>query len=135
MNSEYKKIIQFITGHFTDVKGVYLFGSQVDGFATSKSDYDIALLFKEPEATDPMLLFESKIGLERILGVDVDLIDLQAAKTDFRFVIVSTAKRIFCNDLAFCQFFEMTTYSMYQRLEEERKYIIEDVKKRGTVYG
>ena len=85
---------------------------------------------EKPKAIDPVLLFNLSADLGRILGAaDVDLVDLQAAKTDFRFVIISTAKRIFCSDLYFCQFFEMTTYYMYQRLEEERKHIVEDVKK------
>lgn len=29
----------------------------------------------------------------------------------------------------------MTTYSMYQYFEEGRRLIIEDIKKRGTVYA
>lgn len=135
MNTAKQQIIQFITTHFTAVKGIYLFGSQADRTVHSESDYDIAFLLEKPKAIDPVKLFNLKADLARILGADVDLVDLQTAKTDFRFVIISTAERIFCSDLYFCEFFEMTTYSMYQRLEEERKYIIEDIKKRGTIYG
>lgn len=70
-----------------------------------------------------------------MLSADVDLVNLQQANIDFRFIIVSTAKRIFCADRTFCDNFEMITYSMYQYFEEERKPIIEDIKKRGRIYG
>ena len=53
----------------------------------------------------------------------------------FRFVIVSSGQRIYCNDRAYSDTFDMIAYSMYQRLELERREIVEAVKKRGSIYG
>ena len=74
--------------------------------------------------------------LSGLLNIEaVDLVGLQEASTDFRFVIVSTGQRIYCSDRTYCDTFDMIAYSMYQRLELERREIVEAVKKRGRIYG
>ena len=129
------KIIDHLSANLTGIKGIYLFGSRADGSAGPDSDVDIAVITEFSNRLNPVDLFDHKINLSGQLGIPVDLIDLQNAQTDLRFVIISTAKRIYCSDPYFCDFFEMTAISMYQNLEEERKEIIEAVKKRGKIYG
>ena len=130
-----KHITNFLSTKLPNLKGIYLFGSYADGTANTDSDIDIAFLLERPQKQDSYELFSFANELASLLSADVDLVDLQQASIDFRFVIVSTGKRIFCNDQTFCDTFEMTTYSMYKYFEEERKPIIEDIKKRGKIYG
>ncbi|MDX2133274.1 MAG: nucleotidyltransferase domain-containing protein [Saprospiraceae bacterium] len=129
-------IVDFLRERIPGVVGVYLFGSQANGTARPDSDYDVAFLLPAPnESPDPYNRFLLGADLGDLLNQPVDLIDLQQAKTDFRFQIISTAERIFCADKTTCDTFEMLAYSMYQRLELERRDIVEAVKKRGSVYG
>ena len=134
MNFE-QQIVRFLKEKIPGLMGIYLFGSQADGTANADSDFDVAYLTERPEKRDALANFHLAVELGTLLGGSVDLIDLQNASTDFRFVIISTGKRLFCSSEYFCDFFEMTAYSMYQRFEEERKPIIEDIKKRGSIYG
>ena len=128
--------IKFLVSRLPTLHGIYLFGSQADGSARPDSDYDIAFLLPAPaDSPEPYTLFLMAVELGEHLGQTVDLIDLHQTKTDFRFQIISTAKRIYCADRTACDTFEVVTYSMYQRFEEERKDIVEAVKNRGSVYG
>lgn len=130
-----QKIIGYLTAKVPGLNGICLFGSQADGSARPDSDVDIAILLEHEARLNSSDLFELKMDLSELLGLPVDLIDLQSAHTDLRYVVLNSAKRIFCKDAYFCDFFEMTAFSMYQNLEVERKEIIEEVKKRGTIYG
>lgn len=129
------QITEFLSREIPGLMGVYLFGSRAGGTANAESDFDIAILTERPGMLDGMRRFELGLELGEILGSTVDMVDLQAAQTDFRFVIISTSERIYCRDTYFCDFFEMTAYSMYQDLELFRREIIADIKKRGSVYG
>lgn len=130
-----KDIIRFLSSNLPKLRGIYLFGSHADGTARKESDFDIGFLLEYPGKLNASELFSLSNELARQLSADVDLVDLRQTNIDFRFVIVSTGKRIFCNDETLCDTFEMITYSMYQRFEEERKPIIQAIKKRGRIYG
>ncbi|MFZ4632945.1 MAG: type VII toxin-antitoxin system MntA family adenylyltransferase antitoxin [Saprospiraceae bacterium] len=128
--------MRFLTEQLPSVLGIYLFGSRADGSARADSDYDIAFLLPAPaDSPEPYALFSMAVELGEHLGQTVDHIDLHQTQTDFRFQIISTAQRIHCADRTACDTFEMITYSMSQRFEEERKDIVEAVKKRGSIYG
>ncbi|NBC05669.1 MAG: MarR family EPS-associated transcriptional regulator, partial [Bacteroidetes bacterium] len=128
-------IIELLTEQLPKLQGVYLFGSQADGTARAHSDYDIAFLVEWGHSPSRRELWRLSLLLAKQLRVDyVDLIDLQNASTVFRFEIVSTGERIFTKDEDYCATFEMTVYSMYQRLNFERREILEDIKKRGYIY-
>lgn len=129
-------VTAFLTQRLPALKGIYLFGSRAKGEERPDSDYDFAFLQEWGHAPSPLERLQLANELAQLLGgPDVDLIDLQTADTDLRFVILSTAERIHCSDVYYCDFFELTAYSMYQRLELERRDIVEDVKKRGYIYG
>ena len=128
-------INQFLAEQLPKLQGVYLFGSRADGTARAGSDYDIAFLVEWGHSPSRRQLWEWSLSLAKQLRVDhVDLIDLQKANTVFRFEIVSTGERIFTKDEDYCATFEMTVYSMYQRLNFERREILEAIKKRGYIY-
>lgn len=134
-DAKYAHITALLCQQAPSLMGIYLFGSRANGAAHAHSDYDIAVLTEKPGMLDGMRRLALAAELSEILGKPVDLIDLQAAPTDLRFVIISTARRLYCKDKYFCDFFEMTVYSMYQDLELFRRHIISDIKQRGTVYG
>lgn len=129
-------IVTFLSERLPALKGIYLFGSRAEGRARPDSDVDIAFLVEWGHSPTALQRWEWAVELSGLLGIDAaDLVDLQEANTDFRFVIVSTGKRIYCSDRAYCDTFDMIAYSMYQRLELERREIVEAVKKRGRIYG
>lgn len=65
------------------VLGVWLFGSQVDGYATPWSDIDFGVLFARELTLDEQLGFEVKVC--EILGTDnVDVVDLRRVKLPLR---------------------------------------------------
>ena len=127
-------VIQILQKEIPDLAAVYLFGSRSEGFARPDSDTDIAYLSNGPAmpAVDRFFLAQK---LANILNTDVDLVDLRVASTVLRFEIVGKGKRIFCLDETICDLFEMTVFSMYQRFQEERKEIVEEILRKGSVYG
>jgi predicted nucleotidyltransferase len=59
------------------VLAVFVFGSQVDGYATPRSDVDLAVLFEGDVPLGEQLALQVKIA--DILGRDVDLVSLKDA--------------------------------------------------------
>ncbi|HMO40706.1 MAG TPA: nucleotidyltransferase domain-containing protein [Saprospiraceae bacterium] len=128
------RIVIFLKAQMPDLKGVYCFGSRATGQARPDSDWDIAFL-RDARPMPPIERWDLQERLAAELSADVDLIDLQEASTVLRFQIISTGARIFCADTFFCGNFEIMCYSAYQYLQKERREIIEDIIKRGSVYG
>lgn len=127
-------IIDFLNKNIPGLKGVYLFGSRANGQVRPGSDWDIAFLV-DGKPLPGLQKWELQEQLAGLINTDVDLIDLQDASTVMRFQVVTTGTRIFCSDAYFCENFEIRCYSSYQYFQEERKEIIEDILKRGSVYG
>lgn len=128
-----KKIIDVLLSDVPDIIGIYIFGSMGTSFEKESSDVDIAILLKTQLSSETRWSIAQKMAI--ILNRDVDLIDLLQATTVFSFQIISTGRRIYCNDKYACDFFEMLTYSRYLRLNEERKEIIDAIKKRGQIFN
>ena len=115
-----------------DLKAIYWFGSLAQGSAPLKGDLDWAVLFSKPAPAEPLWNLSAKIASE--IHKDVDLVDLKRASTVFQMQVVSTGKRIYCADQKFCELFEDLVSSKYLFLNEERRFILEDIQKRGTIY-
>jgi len=130
-----QQIIQFLETNLPNLKAIYLFGSRLtEEYVRPDSDWDVAFLL-DSKPMDTLAKWNLQQNIASELNAEVDLIDLQAANTVFRFEIITTGERIFCKDDYFCDTFEMMTYSFYQKLQEERKEIIDAILKRGSVYG
>lgn len=89
------------------VLGVFLFGSQADGTATSRSDIDLAVLFNRELSLREELSFESSIS-QVLQTDDVDVLNLNNASLLFRFRAVSGALLYARNDLIVSDFIERT---------------------------
>ncbi|MCK5241460.1 nucleotidyltransferase domain-containing protein [bacterium] len=128
-----EKIIQIILKHYPDVQAIYFFGSYGTENEWPDSDVDIALLFTPQKAEKAGSLTRSDLyfELDRSLKKQVDLVNLRAVNTVFQKEIIMADRRIYCQDERAADEFEMLTISKYQKLNEERKEIIENAVKDG----
>jgi uncharacterized protein len=135
-NDSTKLIIQTIVQYYPSVQGIYLFGSYQTDTEWPDSDVDIAVLLPYPNAKPEqrMVVSECRYRLEDDLKKDVDLVNLRLTSTVFQFQIVSTGRLLYTADERAVQEFEMLTISLYQKLCEERRDILEEFYKTGRAY-
>jgi uncharacterized protein len=112
---------------------IIVFGSFANGTTHKESDIDLAF-FKKEQNLSSYEVFMLAQELADILKMDVDLVDLNHASTVFQAQIFSTGKVVFSNDENLRMNIEMTALSMYAKLNEERKPILENVDESGTIY-
>lgn len=129
----YSSIVACCQGYLIDLQAVYIFGSQVTEFAHAGSDVDIAILCNQPLSAERRWELSNKLA--KLLQCDVDIVDLKSVSTVMQFQVIYTGKRIYCKEPGKQEFFETYVYSDYIRLNEQRHEIIEDIKKRGSIYG
>jgi uncharacterized protein len=111
---------------------IYIFGSTVKGTSNKYSDIDIAYL--SDQNIDEFETFMLAQELAGIINFDVDLIDLEKSSTVFQGQVVSTGKVIFCLNDRIRMNYEMKTFKMYAKLNEERQAIIDKVAESGSIF-
>jgi len=113
----------------------YLFGSQAEGTAGPQSDYDIALLVRQPSlALQARLAHE--IGI--ILGTDrVDVVLLNRAPVELAYAVIVQGQLLCQRSVAERVEFEAKVLSLYADylpiLRRQREEILEDVGKEARV--
>lgn len=129
MKIDQKKITEIVLKHQPNCQAIYIFGSFALGQENKNSDVDIALLLPQLEAkkTPSFVMSDVLHELSRELRRDVDLVNLRAVSTVFQIQIIDKGKIIFCADKYAKDVFEMLIFSFYQKLNEGRKGILEDV--------
>jgi predicted nucleotidyltransferase len=129
-------IVKAVLTFYPDVEAIYLFGSYGTQDERPDSDVDIALLLPYDRAKENKNIVISKCRhvLEERLKKEVDLANLRLTSTVFQFQIVTTGRLIYSRDVQAVQVFEMLTMSQYQRLNEERKDILQAFYKTGRAY-
>lgn len=127
------QIAAFLRDAIPGLIAVYRFGSTAGGQARADSDVDIAFLAAAP--VDAVERFAVQERLAAQLGGDVDLVDLGRASTVMRMQVVSTGVLLAALDAAAQERFEDLTYSAYARLNEERREILEQIRREGRVHG
>ena len=128
-----KTIIAEIKKALPEVKGIYLFGSYAKGQQNIESDLDIAILLFP--ALENIRRWKLSQHLAAILNKDVDLVDLQSASTVMQFQVITQGKRLYDADFAFCEQFEDKVYQLYLTLNDDRKFILDEIRKTGKIYG
>nr|WP_204464421.1 nucleotidyltransferase domain-containing protein [Shouchella xiaoxiensis] len=114
---------------------IVLFGSMAN--ETSRPDSDIDLAFYPNEkhaATSAYELFLIAQELADHLKREVDLINIRTASTVFQAQIYGTGILLHAQNKAFYQQQRMTALSMYARLNEERKPVLDKIKESGSIY-
>lgn len=137
LNNNSQKIIDEVLKKYIDVQAIYLFGSVANDAGWPSSDVDIALLLpdKTAEKTGSLIMSSLRFKLESLLKWEVDLVNLRIVSTVFQKEIIAADKRIFCADQYAADEFEMLTLSYYQKLNEERKEILEEFYKTKRAYN
>ena len=129
----YDRLLDVLRSRVPGLVAVYVFGSSETGGAHPASDLDLAVL--AATRIDAMTRWELQGALASSAGRSVDLVDLRSASTVMRMQVVSTGRVLFASDRAEVDRFEMYVLADYCRLNEERRAILDDVKRRGRVYA
>jgi len=116
-----------------DVVAVYRFGSTIRGDERADSDVDLAVLAAAP--LDPVQRFALQEELAIALRRNVDLVDLRRASTVMAMQVVSTGKPICVVDRAAHELFADYVFASYARLNEERRAILQQALREGTIHG
>lgn len=122
-----------LRGALPDLQLVYLFGSQSRGDAQGGSDVDLA--FRAGTGIDAISRFRLQEQLAAALHRDVDLVDLTAASTVMRVQIIAHGRLLYEREAGAAARFEMVVLASYARLNEERRGILDDVHRLGSVHG
>ena len=124
--------ISSIRTAFPNTLAIYLFGSHANGTANSDSDLDLAVLVAG--YAEPLQLWDISNNLAEIAGCDVDLLDMRAASTVMQYQILQTGRRLWANKLE-ADLFECFVLSEKLYFDQARAGLLDDIQKRGTVYG
>ena len=130
-------ITRLVCEHYPNVQGIYLFGSHGTEDARPDSDIDIALLPPPLEAKQKACLEFSlcRSALAQHLHKDVDLISARQVSTVFQKEIISNGRLLYCVERYAVDEFEMLVLSYYQKLNEERKDILDSFNATGRAYA
>lgn len=120
------RVTEVLKQAYPEAWAIYYFGSQANQTQTEASDLDLALLLPHP--AEPVALWECGQRLASQLGLEVDLVDLQAASTVFRAQILQNGERLACFQQREVDFFETTALSQYLRFNEERAEILSGIR-------
>lgn len=131
----YDKIRNIIRKEIPDVIAIYLFGSRADGSFTSESDFDLGILLPHDKSITDLPLFDMQQNLSTSLNQDVDLIYLNNATLVMQYLITSNGLLLYEKDRSQVLKFESLVLSMYQRFNEERKGILEEIQSSGKIYS
>ena len=133
---ENKTIIEIVLRYFPDTQAIYLFGTHGTEDERTESDVDIALLLPPAQAKQAGTLVLSDVwsALETLLCKTVDLINLRHVPTVLQKEIIIAERCIFTGDENAAGEFEMLVLSFYQKLNEERAEIIDDIRAGGRFF-
>jgi predicted nucleotidyltransferase len=133
MNGE--TIAKTVLSFYPDVEAIYLFGSYLTPDQQQDSDVDIAVLLPHERAKllKSLAMSDSRDALENNLKRTVDLINLRMANTVFQNEIIQQGRIIYRHNESVVDEFEMQVMSSYQKLNEERAGILEDILETGRI--
>ncbi len=95
---------------------------------------DIALLLPPVpmQSSTSLMLSPARFALEAALGRTVDLLSARDSSTVFQKEIVTSGRRLDCQDENAAAEFEFMTLSLYQNLNDERAEILADFERTGA---
>ncbi|MGP7818234.1 type VII toxin-antitoxin system MntA family adenylyltransferase antitoxin [Niallia sp. 01092] len=129
-------IVQLITEFLTrkiNPSFIIVFGSFAKNTTHNGSDIDIGFYTKSKVVTKYEIFMIAQ-ELAALLKREVDLVNIAEASTVFQAQIYTTGKVIFSSDEMLRMTEQMKALSMYAKLNEERKDILNKVDESGTIY-
>jgi predicted nucleotidyltransferase len=127
-------LVEAIRERFPIVQEIYVFGTMATGEERPDSDLDLAIHASKGLRFDRLELIEFAAQLAMSVGRPVDLVDLQAAPTVLQKEVIAYGALLFTADPFATEMFELFIWSSYQRLNEERREIIEAGLASGRFY-
>ncbi len=130
-------VVRTILDHYPSAQAIYLFGTYGTADEWPDSDVDIAVLLSPQEArrTRQLMLTPCHHALSDVLNKPVDLVNARTVSTVFQKEIIQSGRQLYCADEYAVAEFEMLTLSYYQKLNEERKAILEAFEETGKAYA
>ncbi len=132
---DFQALVGLLRQQLPKLMAVYTFGSRAGALGHpvhAESDLDLAVLVEG--YADPIELFELAGLIADQVVCPVDLLDLRAASTVMQHQILTTGKRLWARDVA-AGLFEAAMLSEKLYLDEARRPLIQDVMRKGIVYG
>lgn len=128
-------IIKTVRRFYPETEAIYLFGSYLTPDETKESDIDIAVLLPPAVAkhSGSLAMSECRDALEDALKRGVDLVNLRQVNTVFQNEITGQGRLLYKGDEYAVDVFEMQVLSGYQKLNEERAGILEDIFASGRI--
>ncbi len=126
--------VDLLLEKYPDLQAVYAFGSQVNNACHDESDLDLAVL--PPRSLDAMAIADMSGALSsRFASVfhHVDLVDLRAANAVLAVQVLETGTILYQSDPRAVRAFELQVMSRYCDLNQERREILADAARRGTI--
>jgi len=126
-------VLDRIREAFPEAQAVWVFGSFATEDAGPGSDLDLAILLPPGFHADVNVLYQLRNTLVATAGREVDLISLREAPSVFANEIVSTGVLLWQSRTRPVEEFEMHVLSLWQKLNEERAGILEDILATGRI--
>ena len=122
-------IIDTIMQFYPAAQAIYLFGSHDTEKEWTDSDIDIAILLPPGQAQKEKTIAVSscKIKLEELLKKKVDLVNIRTVSTVFQKEIIFDNRAVYVSNQSAVDEFEMLVFSYYQKLNEERREILQEI--------
>jgi predicted nucleotidyltransferase len=125
---ELKKINPILQAYFAQEPNVlvtYIFGSYCDGFATVKSDLDLAVLFRSDLDLWQETRLQSKI-CEALRFDRVDLLNLNKAPLRLKFMVLATGNLVYeAEPIVTSDFVEAVLLQYHDREYRDRQFFKE----------
>jgi len=131
------ELIRRILDAHPNTQAIYLYGSWGTPEQWPTSDIDLAVLLPpvESKTVDMWAWLGLSVELARIAGVEkADLINLRQVSALLRKEVIAADRRTYCADEYAADEFEMLSISFYQKMNEERREIVEEFRRTGRAY-
>lgn len=130
-------IIDIVLCHYPEVQGIYLFGSFGTEYEWPDSDIDIALLLPPGQAKQEknLALSQCRFDLEEVLNKQVELLNVRLVSTVFQKEVIYNGRLIYAAEPYAVDEFEMLVISYYQKLNEERRDILNSFLRTGRAFA
>jgi predicted nucleotidyltransferase len=128
------KVMPSVQQGIPGLQALYVFGSTAERRLRADSDIDLAVL--ATDMVDPEILFSVAQACARLVGREVELVDLRAVPVVFQAQIVGRGRRLGVpNRTHEADFFENQVLSRYAAFVEERRPVVSEIVKRRAIHA